>query len=86
MTPGLTLHKRGIAVHILCVQHRLFGRAHALLPPLLLPLRPREVFVRELRGRAAVLDRAGELDRPLQDLCEACGYSKCASGSTTVDG
>ena len=68
MAPGLTLHKRGIAVHIRCVRHRLFGRAHALLPlPLLLPP-PREVFVRELRGRAAVLD-PGELDRPLQDRC-----------------
>ena len=50
---------RGVAIYMPCFQHRLFGCTRALL--LLL-----EVLVRELGGRAAVLDRAGEVDRWLQ--------------------
>ena len=65
---------------------RPFSRARALL---LLLLLLRGVLVRKVRGRAAVLDRAGKLDRRLQHprgllrLLRALNLREC--GSTSVD-
>ncbi len=58
---------RGGAVHTPCFRRWHFGRGRALL--LLL----REGLGCELRQRAAVLDRAGELDQRLQGLHQPCG-------------
>ena len=74
--PGFTL-QGGSGIHAL-FRRQLFGRASALL--LLL----RAILVHELQGRAAVLNRAGELDRRFQGCCNACGYSNCASELTNV--
>ena len=74
-----------VTTYTACFRCWLFGYVLALL---LL----REVLVREVGGRAAVLDRAGELDRRLQgctihtSCCDACGYSNCASVGTWLAG
>ena len=79
-----------VTIHTPCFRRWVFGGARA--PLLLLPLL-REVLVREVRGRAAVLDRAGELNRQMQGLHHPRGVlgrlrvlKLRERGSTSLDG